>query len=78
MPIFERPKTLFGKYSYFSEQRKLFKFVDFLSRGVGAIDMALIGMIGIPSEWIPEHMRRDRAMRHLKRAKEMLLDIGVI
>jgi len=78
MPIFERVKTLFGKHSYFTEQRKLFQFVDFVSRGVGAIDMALIGMIGIPTEWIPEHIRRDRAMRHLKKAKEMLLDIGVI
>jgi len=78
MPIFERPKSLFGKYSYFTEQGMLISVVDRLARGVGAIDLSLLGMmIVIPTEWIPERIRRDRAIRHLKKAKEILADIGV-
>jgi hypothetical protein len=76
MPVFERPKTLFGKFPYFAEQRKLFAAVDMLTRGIGAIDLTLVG-IPIPTEWIPERLRKDRATRFLKRAKEMLVEVGV-
>ena len=72
----ERPKTIFGKYPYYREQRKLVLLSDLITRGAGAMDMRLIG-VGISTEWVPEHMRKKKSTEFFKKAKDLLVEMGV-
>jgi hypothetical protein len=75
---FERPKSLFGKHRYISEQFMLSRFFDRVSRGVAAIDLTLVPMTSpFPTEFIPERIRKSSAKRHLEKAKMILADVGV-
>jgi hypothetical protein len=77
MAKFEKIETLFGKHKYPREQLLIVMLTDYLARGVGAIDIRLLNY-DIPTEWIPEKIRREKALKHFGKAKEILAEIGVV